>query len=145
MNEMIKTEDLVDSHVSEMEEAFPSVDPGLIPFGSRVLVQIRTPKTKTKGGIIVPDESRETELWNTQVAKVISIGSLAFKNRDTMESWPEGQWCEPGAFVRVPKYGGDRWQVPLKNGEKALFVLYNDLDIIGEITTDPLEILAYLL
>ena len=31
-----------------MIEAFPVVDPGVEPYGSRVLVQIRTPKKKSK-------------------------------------------------------------------------------------------------
>ena len=30
-----------------IDEAFPACDPGVTPFGSRVLVQIRTPKKKT--------------------------------------------------------------------------------------------------
>ena len=57
-----------------LEEAFPEVDAGVEPYGTRILVQIRSPKSKTKGGIIVPNDSRETELWNTQVAKVICLG-----------------------------------------------------------------------
>ncbi len=28
--------------------------------------------------------------------------------------------------------------------EKACFVLYNDLDLIGEITCDPMDVIAYL-
>ena len=95
-----------------LEEAFPEVDAGANPYGSGVLVQIRTPKKVTAGGLIVPEESRETELWNTQVAKVIMLGPVAFKNRDTLEPWPEGDWCQAGTFIRCPKYGGDRWQVP---------------------------------
>ena len=129
-------------------EAFPAADAGVQPFGSRVLVQIRTPKTKTAGGLILHSESRDTEKWNTQVAKVISIGPLAFKNRNTMDSWPEGSWCRPGDFVRVPKYGGDRWEVPLGmkdgNNESAMFVIFNDLDIIGQVTGDPLAIKAFI-
>ena len=125
-------------------EAFPDADPGITPFGSRVLVQIRSPKTKTASGIIIDNGSRDTEKWNTQVAKVISVGALAFKNRNTMDSWPEGSWCKPGDFVRVPKYGGDRWEVPLPNGETALFVIFNDLDIIGQVTGDPLTIRAFI-
>jgi co-chaperonin GroES (HSP10) len=133
-----------------MAEAFPDVNPGVQPFGSRVLVQIRTPKAMTAGGLILHTESRDTEKWNTQVAKVISTGPLSFKNRNTQESWPEGQWCKPGDFVRVPKYGGDRWEVPLdkrtSNGdmESAMFVIFNDLDIIGQVTTDPLAIKAFI-
>lgn len=127
-----------------MKEAFPDADPGIQPFGSRVLVQIRTPKTKTNSGIIIDTGSRDTEKWNTQVAKVISVGPLAFKNRNTMESWPEGSWCAPGDYVRVAKYGGDRWEVPLSNGEHALFVIFNDLDIIGQVTGDPLAVRAFI-
>lgn len=127
-----------------MIEAFPTADPGITPFGSRVLVQIRTPKTKTASGIIIDNGSRDTEKWNTQVARVVSVGALAFKNRNTMDSWPEGSWCGPGDYVRVPKYGGDRWEVPLANGESALFVIFNDLDIIGQVTGDPLAIRAFI-
>lgn len=127
-----------------MQEAFPESDPGITPFGSRVLVQIRTPKTKTASGIIIDNGSRDTERWNTQVGKIVSVGALAFKNRNTMESWPEGSWCTPGDYVRVPKYGGDRWEVPMANGESALFVIFNDLDIIGQVTGDPLAIRAFI-
>ena len=134
-----------------IDQAFPEIDPGLVPFGSRILVQKRSPRAVTKGGIIVPDESRETEFWNTQVAKVITLGPAAFKNRDTLEVWPEGEWCEPGAYVRVPKYGGDTWFVDLPDTvrqatgiEKACFVLFNDLDLIGQITCDPMDVIAYL-
>lgn len=125
-------------------EAFPDADPGITPFGSRVLVQIRSPKTKTASGIIIDNGSRDTEKWNTQVAKVVSVGALAFKNRNSMEPWPEGSWCGPGDFVRVAKYGGDRWEVPMANGETALFVIFNDLDIIGQVTGDPLAIRAFI-
>ena len=127
-----------------MAEAFPAAEAGIQPFGSRVLVQIRTPKTKTASGIIIDSGSRDTEKWNTQVARVVSLGPLAFKNRNTMADWPEGSWCAPGEYVRVPKYGGDRWEVPLPNGDSALFVIFNDLDIIGRVTGDPLAVRAFI-
>ena len=127
-----------------LEEAFPSVDPGLKPFGDRVLVQMRTPKKTSAGGIILVEESQETELWNTQVAKVIAVGPTAFRNQDTLESWPEGNWCKPGDFIRVPKWGGDRWQVPVPGTrDKALFVVFKELDLVGAVTVDPLSVVAY--
>ena len=126
-----------------LAEAFPAVDAGVQPFGSRVLVQIRTPKKKV-GSILLVQDTKDTEKWNTQVAKVIAVGSLAYKNRNTQEPWPEGQWCQPGDFVRVPKYGGDRWEVPLNKDENALFVIFNDLDVIGKVTSDPLAIKAFI-
>jgi len=127
-----------------LDQAFPEVDPGLTPFGSKILVQIRTPMRKSRGGIALPEESRETEQWNTQVAKVIRLGPVAFCNRDTLEEWPEGKWV--GTFVRCPKYGGDRWEVPVPNsGDSSLFVLFDDLNLGGEIPEDRvLEMVAYL-
>jgi co-chaperonin GroES (HSP10) len=125
-------------------EAFPDVHPGIQPFGSRVLVQIRTPRRVSRGGIILSAETQDTEKWNTQVAKVISVGPLAFKNRDTQKTWPEGEWCKPGDFVRVPKYGGDRWEVPVNKNDSAMFVIFNDLDIIGRVVGDPLAVKAFI-
>lgn len=127
-----------------LEEAFPEGDPGVRPFGSRVLVQIRNPKVRSAGGIILHTETKETEKWNTQAAKVISLGPLAFKNRDTMQPWPEGDWCKAGEFVRVPKYGGDRWEVDLGEKGVALYVIFNDLDIVGQVTGNPLSMKAFI-
>lgn len=126
-----------------IEDAFPEVDPGIIPFGSRVMVQVRRAKSQTSGGIFIPEEARKTEASNTQVAKVAAIGPLAYKNRNTMESWPEGNWCQIGDFVRTPKYGGDRWTVKF-NDEEIEFVIFNDLDIIGKVTIDPTQIRAFI-
>jgi co-chaperonin GroES (HSP10) len=129
-----------------IDQAFPDADPGFTPFGSKVLVQIRTPMLKSRGGIALPQETRETEQWNTQVAKVIKLGPAAFCNRETLEEWPEGKWVQPGAFVRCPKYGGDRWEVPVPNSlDMALFVVFDDLDLSGEVPEDKvLETVAYL-
>jgi len=98
----------------------------------------------TKSGFHLPQETRETEKWNTQVAKVISMGPVAFKDRDTLTAWPEGSWCEVGTFVRVPKYGGHKWEgVNPDSVDKVLFAIFNDVDLIGRIEGDPLEMVAY--
>lgn len=137
-----------------LEQAFPAADPGLTPFHSDVLVQIRTPRTRTKGGLYLPEESRETDLWNMQVAKVIDFGPVAFRNRETLEPWPEGPWCKIGDYVRVPKYGGDRWWVEVAHAEearvdnidtKALFVLFDDLVLKGLVPPEKvLDMVAYI-
>ena len=127
-----------------LAEAFPAVSAGIQPFGSRVLVQIRTPKRMSTGGIIIDTGSRDTEKWNTQVAKVVAHGPVAYRNRNNLEPWPEGSWAHPGDYVRVPKYGGDRWEVELADGEVALFVIFNDLDILGKVEGDPLAIRAFI-
>ncbi len=129
-----------------MAEAFPAVNAGIQPFGSRVLIQIRTPKKTSAGGIIIDIHgSNETEKWNTQIGKVVALGPLAFKNRDSMTTWPEGEWCKAGEYVRVAKYGGDRWEVKIPGtNDSAMFVIFNDLDIIGQVTGDPLAIRAFI-
>ena len=104
----------------EYDFAFPAVDPGVVPFGSRVLVQIRRSKERTASGLFLVSETKDTEKWN------------------------EGDWCLPGDFIRCPKYGGDRWEVPIEGEEPALFVIYNDLDLIGRVTIDPLAIKAFI-
>ena len=66
-------------NAAEIAWAFPSVDPGAKPLGGRILVQLRrTKRTVTGAGIILVEETRETEKWNNMVAKVIEIGPLAF-------------------------------------------------------------------
>ena len=132
-----------------LDEAFPIIECGHEPLGTRVIVQLRTPKGKTKGGIILASETRDADQWNTQVAKVISIGPLAFRNRQTGNPWPEGAWAKEGDFVRVPKFGGDRWQVEYAPpgrlrtpDDMAIFCLFNDLDLVAKVK-DPLTVVAF--
>jgi co-chaperonin GroES (HSP10) len=135
----------VAGNAAEIAWAFPSVDPGAKPLGGRILVQLRrTKKTVTSAGIILVEETKETEKWNNMVAKVIEIGPLAFRKRDSMEPWPEGSWCEPGDYIRVPKWGGDRWEVEVGDDEeKALFMILNDHEVIAKVTGNPLEMRAF--
>ena len=135
----------VAGNAAEIAWAFPSVDPGAKPLGARVLVQLRRTKQQaTSAGIILVQETKETEKWNNMVARVIAIGPLAFKKRDTMEPWPEGSWCEVGDYIRVPKWGGDRWEVEVGDDEeKALFMILNDHEIIATVTGNPLEMRAF--
>lgn len=139
---------LVASSEAELAWAFPSVDPGAKPLGARILVQLRRTKKKTtSAGIILVEETKETEKWNNMVAKVIAIGPLAFKKRDTMEPWPEGSWCEVGDYLRVPKWGGDRWEVPVEgepDEDQALFMVLNDHEVIAKVTGNPLAMRAFI-
>ena len=143
------TDSTVAGNSADLREAFPAVDPGAKPLGARVLVQLRrTKKTVTSMGIVLVSETKETEKWQNMVAKVIEIGPLAFKKRDSMEPWPEGSWCEVGDFIRVPKWGGDRWEVPVpgeaKEEDPALFMVLNDHEIIAKLTGDPLAMKAFI-
>lgn len=140
----------------ELAKAFPDIDPGFKPFGSRVIVQLRCPKLKTNSGIHLADESVETEMWNTQIGKVRAVGPLAFKNIEKLTDWPEGAWAKIGDFVRIPKFNQDKWFIdyPVKitgiggrefdGVERVLFMLVNDLDLLALKTGNPLEVKAYI-
>lgn len=123
---------------------FPQVEPLSRPLGTRVLVQIRSPKSKTKGGIILTTDIQDVEKHNTQLGRVLAVGPVAFKSRTTLEPWPEGQWVKPGDFVRVPKHGGDKYEVELPNGDTALFVTFNDHEMIAKWLGDPVTAKAYI-
>ncbi|CAB4142948.1 GroES chaperonin family [uncultured Caudovirales phage] len=128
----------------KLDEVFPEADPGARPLGTRILIQLRSPKLKSAAGIIFAQDTKDTEKWNTQVGKVMAMGPLAFRNRQTQEPWPEGSWVSIGEFVRVPKYGGDRWEVKIDEDRAALFVVFNDHELITAVTGDPLQMRAFL-
>ena len=133
---------------TDLEWAFPAVEAGVEPLGGRVLVQLkRTKKKMTASGIILAEETRETEKWQNMVAKVIEIGPLAYRNRDTMEPWPEGSWVKVGDYIRVPKWGGDRWEVAVPGEDpmedKAMFMVLNDHEVISRVKGDPLAMAEY--
>lgn len=133
----------IDMGYDSLDDAFPAADCGIEPMGSRVIVQIRRAKQQTKSGLYIPEEARKTEASNTQVAKVVAVGVLAYRNRNTMEMWPEGAWCAVGDYVRSPKYGGDRWTV--KDGEDEIeFAMFDDLNILGRVSGDPMKIRAFI-
>jgi co-chaperonin GroES (HSP10) len=139
----------VAGYAADVEEAFPLVDPGARPLGARVLIQLRrTKKTVTASGIVLVEETRETEKWQNMVGKVLMLGPLAFRKRDSMEPWVEGVWVKEGDFVRVPKWGGDRWEVPMPNAEHdddpVLFMVLNDHELIATVTGNPLAMKAFI-
>jgi co-chaperonin GroES (HSP10) len=137
----------VASNEAELAWAFPSVNPGATPLGGRILVQLRRTKKKTQSGLILVSETKEAEKWQNMIAKVIAIGPLAYRHRDSMNPWPEGSWCVAGDFIRVPKWGGDRWEVKVpgekEDEEPVLFAIFNDHEVIAKVTTDPLSMRAF--
>ena len=155
--EALSIENTISFSYDSMDEAFPNVDPGEEPLGSLVLLMIRQPKTKA-GSIILDTETRKTEYYNTQVAKVIALGPIAFHNRNTGEPWPEGAWAQPGTFVRIPKYVGDRFTVSylrkdfeiidgkrreITSRDHVVFCLIKDLGLQTRVR-DPLTVRAFI-
>lgn len=122
---------------SSLADAFPEVPPGVQPLGTRVLVQLRTVRTKTASGLILVDDTKQFNKVTTQLGRVIQIGPIAFRNRETGQLWPEGVWARPGELVRIPKYGGDRFERKIPDSEDtALFCLFSDHEIIAKVDAE---------
>jgi hypothetical protein len=53
-----------------------------------------------------------------------------------------------GDYIRVPKWGGDRWEVKVPNEDDfedpALFMVLNDHEVIATVTGNPLAMKAFL-
>lgn len=128
----------------EIKDAFPDIDPGYVPNGNRVIVQLRVLPEKTKGGIILTQASADQALYEEQIGRVVAIGSSAFHSQTTMTPWPEGEWYGVGDYVRVPKFGGDKTWTKISDDKKGLFILFFERDILGRITGNPLAIKGYI-
>ena len=129
-----------------LAEAFPDVEPPFEPLGARVLIQVRRVAEKTASGIVLVEDTKETVKWNTQTARVVMLGPLAFRNRETVEPWKEGLWVKVGDYVRVPRWNGDRYEVPVKGSDVPVtFVIFNDHELIAKVKGDPLLQRAYIL
>jgi len=110
-------------------EPFPEIDPGVKAVGHRVLVQYRSSKKMSAGGIIIPGTSQEIDALQTTVVKVVSMGNGCYKARASGETWASGAWCDTGDMVLIPKFAGQRFRV----GE-AWFTMLNDDNILGRVT-----------
>jgi len=63
------------------------------PSGWRLLVLPFTPKEKTKGGILIAQESLDKLRIATNCGYVLKMGPLAYHDH---EKFPTGPWCKKG-------------------------------------------------
>jgi co-chaperonin GroES (HSP10) len=113
-----------------IEEIFPeTVSIGRPkPAGHRLLIQLRRPPEK-KGSLIIPQDSKDLEMYRSHIGKILEIGPTAYTN-EKGEAWAGGAWVKEGDFVRFPAHGGDRFEWPIKgseaNAEGVTLVICND-------------------
>ena len=105
-----------------------------VPSGWRLLVLPFSPREKTKGGILIAQESLDKLRIATNCGYVISIGPLAYHDR---EKFPTGPWCKKGDWVIFARYAGSR--LPIEGGEVRIL---NDDEVLGTIK-DPESVLHH--
>ena len=104
------------------------------PTGWRILVLPYKGQGKTKGGIILSDETIEERGYTTVTALVLKVGPDAY--RDT-ERFPNGPWCKKNDWIIFGRYAGSRFGI--EGGEVRIL---NDDEIIA-VVKDPEDILQY--
>ena len=82
-------------------------DPDVLPHlpGYHILVRPVSVKSKTKGGLLLPDSVKDDVAYLTTVGKVLSIGDLAYKDED---KFPNGKWCDVGDYVCYARHAGQK-------------------------------------
>ena len=106
-----------------------------MPSGWRLLVLPFTPREKTKGGILIAQESLDKLRVATNCGYVLKMGPLAYADR---EKFSTGPWCKKGDWVVFARYAGSR--LPIEGGEVRLL---NDDEVLGTIK-DPESVLHHI-
>ena len=104
------------------------------PSGWRLLVLPFSPREKTKGGILIAQESLDKLRIATNCGYVLKMGPLAYHDK---EKFPTGPWCKTGQWVIFARYAGSR--LPIEGGEVRIL---NDDEVLGTIK-DPESVLHY--
>ena len=95
------------------------------PVGYRMLIRPWSGEKKTKGGILITENTQSTIEMTTVVGLVIMMGELCYKDE---KKFPSGPWCKEGQFVIYGQYAGSRFKT--KYGEHRIL---NDDEIIATI------------
>ena len=118
-----------ETNVANIKDELPQ------PSGWRLLVLPFTPKEKTKGGIIIAQESLDKARIATNCGYVVKMGPMAYGDK---EKFPTGPWCKEKDWVIFARYAGSR--LPIEGGEVRLL---NDDEVLGTIK-DPESVLHYI-
>jgi len=128
--EEVETKKRVDeTNVESIQDQLPT------PSGWRLLVLPFTPKDKTKGGIIVAQETLDRLRIAVNCGYVLKMGPEAYKDKD---KFPSGAWCKEKDWVIFARYAGSR--LPIDGGEVRIL---NDDEVLGTIK-DPESVLHHI-
>lgn len=118
-----------DEWISAEEQPDPEVLPK-IP-GYHVLIRPVSVKAETKGGIILPDSTKNDIAYLTTVGKVLSIGDTAYEDK---EKFPNGPWCSVGDYVCYGKHTGQKF---FYKGVRMILLFDDQISMVVE---DPKDL-----
>ena len=104
------------------------------PTGWRMLVLPYAGKVKTKGGILLANETVNREALATVVAYVVKKGPQCYNDKARFGDKP---WCEEKQWVLIGRYSGSRFKLE----DNAEVRIINDDEVIATIL-DPDDIVS---
>lgn len=98
------------------------------PTGYYVLVKPKDVETKTAGGIVLVDDTVESDKVHTVEGTLVAVGPTAWKGFDNGEAW-----AKVGDKVVYAKFAGKRLY---DHHTDQTFILMNDNDIIARVVSE---------
>ena len=103
------------------------------PTGWRMLLLPFKMNEKTKGGLILGQDTLEKQQVASQCGLVLAMGPHCYDK----EKFPEGPWCKKGDWVVFARYAGSRIQIDggevrLLNDDEVLAKIDNPEDILHQ-------------
>ena len=138
MNTLILPKHVAERRIKQVEKEkkeknIPEASKLPKPTGWRILVLPHRGQGKTKGGVLLSDQTVEEAQVATNVGLVLAIGPDAYNDK---ERFPNGPWCKEKDWVIFARYAGSRLNI--EGGELRIL---NDDEILGT-TNDPESILS---
>ena len=104
------------------------------PTGWRMLVLPYKGAGKTKGGVLLADQTMEERGYTTVTGLVLKMGPDCYTEK---KRYPQGPWCKKGDWIIFGRYAGARFGI--EGGEVRIL---NEDEIIA-VVKDPEDILQF--
>ena len=104
------------------------------PTGWRILVLPFKMGEKTKGGILMGQDTLEKQQVASQCGNVLAMGPDCYHDK---RRYKQGPWCKVGDWIMFARYAGSRikiegGEVRLLNDDEILATIKNPEDILHE-------------
>jgi len=102
------------------------------PTGWRIVILPYRGAEKSKGGIVIAEQTRQREQAATVCGYVLSVGDLAYADE---AKFPNGPWCKKGDWIVFGRYAGarlpiDEGEIRIINDDEVLATIQNPEDIV---------------
>lgn len=127
-----KQPELTDAYTSDGSLDVEKLDGSVLdripkPTGWRIVILPFRGAAKSKGGIVLADQTIERQQLTTTCGYVLRMGPLAYADQD---KFPNGAWCKEGDWIIFGRYAGARMSID--GGEIRIL---NDDEILATVNS----------